>query len=151
MSCIDLYLIEKVYPVIFFYIHCVNTSGLKLKFQCFQRRLRPLHFWLCQMKITNVPILPVNLPRPKYFVFWHLCGKMVWRPIKEYFLINFSEIIFSPASDRKKVTNEQKNLIIINKKKKEKSKNIHPTDLTSLHNYLTSGGRIISSYREYNI
>ena len=33
MSCIDLYLIEKVYPAKFFSIHCVNTSGLKLKFQ----------------------------------------------------------------------------------------------------------------------
>ena len=57
MSCIDLYLIEKVYPVFFFSIHCVNTSGLKLKFQCFQRRLRPLHCDVecfdCQMKITD--------------------------------------------------------------------------------------------------
>ena len=54
MSCIDLYLIEKVYPAKFFSIHCVNTSGLKLNFekgisiQCFRRRpqqvsLRPLH------------------------------------------------------------------------------------------------------------
>ena len=44
MSCIDLYLIEKVYPATFFSIHCVNTSGLKLNFekgisiQCFRRR-----------------------------------------------------------------------------------------------------------------
>ena len=32
MSCIDLYFIEKVYSVIFFSFHCVNTSGLKLNF-----------------------------------------------------------------------------------------------------------------------
>ena len=32
-SCIDLYLIEKVYPVKFFPIHYVNTSGLKLNFE----------------------------------------------------------------------------------------------------------------------
>ena len=35
MSCIDLYLIEKVYPAKFFSIHCVNTSGLKLNFQSY--------------------------------------------------------------------------------------------------------------------
>ena len=54
MSCIDLYLMEKVYPAKLFSIHYVNTSGLKLNFekgisiQCFRRRpqqvsLRPLH------------------------------------------------------------------------------------------------------------
>ena len=50
MSCIDLYLIEKIYPAKLFSIHCVNTSGLKLNIsiQCFRRRpqqvsLRPLH------------------------------------------------------------------------------------------------------------
>ena len=54
MSCIDLYLIEKVYPAKYFIIHCVYTSGVKLDFekgisiQCFQRRpqqvsLRQLH------------------------------------------------------------------------------------------------------------
>ena len=55
MSCIDLYIIEKVFLAIVFSIHCVNTSGLKLNFekgisiQCFRRRpqqvsLRPLHY-----------------------------------------------------------------------------------------------------------
>ena len=54
MFCINLYLIEKVYPAKFFSIYCVNTSGLKLNFekgisfQCFQRlpqqvSVRPLH------------------------------------------------------------------------------------------------------------
>ena len=33
MSCIDLYIIEKVYPAKFFSIHCVNTGGLKLNFE----------------------------------------------------------------------------------------------------------------------
>ena len=33
MPCIDLYLIEKVYPAKLFSIHCVNTSGLKLNFE----------------------------------------------------------------------------------------------------------------------
>ena len=33
MSCIDLYLIEKVYPAKFFSIHCLNTSGSKLNSQ----------------------------------------------------------------------------------------------------------------------
>ena len=33
MSCIDLYLIEKICPAKFFSIHCVNTSGLKLNFE----------------------------------------------------------------------------------------------------------------------
>ena len=33
MSCMDLYLIEKVYPAKYFSIHCVNTSWLKLNFE----------------------------------------------------------------------------------------------------------------------
>ena len=33
MSCINLYLVEKVYTANFFSIHCVNTNGLKLNFQ----------------------------------------------------------------------------------------------------------------------
>ena len=33
MSCIDLYLIEKVYPAKFFSIHCVHKSGLKLNYE----------------------------------------------------------------------------------------------------------------------
>ena len=33
MSCVDLYLIETVYPAKVFSIHCVNTSELKLNFE----------------------------------------------------------------------------------------------------------------------
>ena len=62
MYCIDLYIIEKVYPAKFFSIHCVNTSGLKLNFekgisiQCFRRRpqqvsLSPLH---CDVDVLTV-------------------------------------------------------------------------------------------------
>ena len=68
MSCIDLYLIEEVYSAIFFFIHYVNTSGLKLNFekvipiQCIQRRpqqvsLRPhqceVEFFCCDRWILR--------------------------------------------------------------------------------------------------
>ena len=33
ISCIDLYLIEKVYPAKCFFFQCINTSGLKINFE----------------------------------------------------------------------------------------------------------------------
>ena len=49
ISCIDLYLLEKIHPAKFFSVLCVNTSRLKLNFwkRSFRRRpqqvsLRPL-------------------------------------------------------------------------------------------------------------
>ena len=77
MSCIELYLIEKVYPAKFFSIHCVNTSGLKLNFekgisiQCF--RPRPPQVSTVTLNVLTVtdenhkrcifPILPDYVPR----------------------------------------------------------------------------------------
>ena len=81
MACIDLYLIEKVYPAKFFFLHCVNTSsGLKLNFdkgisiQCFRRRPQQVkvsaHCTMTSNVLTETdenhkrcifPILPVNV------------------------------------------------------------------------------------------
>ena len=70
MSCIDLYLIEIVYPAKFFSIHCVNTSGLKLNFekgisiQCFPRRPQQIALLTATdeyHKRCIFPILPGNV------------------------------------------------------------------------------------------
>ena len=43
MSCIDLYFIEKVYSVILFSFHCVNTSGLTYVFEDVRNKLVTAH------------------------------------------------------------------------------------------------------------
>ena len=57
-------------------------------------------FWLCQMKITNVVYMYFQscqlMFRGLNILFFDI---YVGKWFKEYFLINFSEIIFSPASD----------------------------------------------------
>ena len=77
MSCIDLYLIEKVYPAKFFSIHCVNTSRLKLSFQSnvfddVRNKLVSAHCPVTVNVLTMTDenhkrcifrILPVNVPR----------------------------------------------------------------------------------------
>ena len=87
MSCVDLYLIETVYPAKFFSIHCVNTSGLKLNFekeisiQCFRRRpqhvsLRPLKLLIYKRKGRN-PIISYrqHISRKAIHSYMHFYGK----------------------------------------------------------------------------
>ena len=89
MSCIDLNLIEIVYPAKFFSIHCVNTSGLKLNFEkeisiqyvfdniCNKLILAHSTVTLNVLTVTNenhkrciLPILPVSVLRSYYMTMY---------------------------------------------------------------------------------
>ena len=78
MSCIDLYIIEKVYSATFFSIHCVNTGGLKLNFE--KGKFNPMFSmtsahctvtsmsWLWQMRTANFQSFSPEMFEKKYIV-----------------------------------------------------------------------------------
>ena len=76
MSCIDLYLIEKVYPAKYFSIHCVNTSGVKLNFEkgisipCFRRRPQQIVSVSCTVTL-NVSTVTVENHKSHVLYYVH--------------------------------------------------------------------------------